>query len=43
MYYDSPVNQPSLIYIQPIYKFTGKIYDSDGNSTDYNWVVQAVA
>lgn len=43
MYYDSPVNQPQLTYIQPIYKFKGKIYDVDGNSTDCYWVIQAIS
>lgn len=43
MYYDSPVNQPELTYILPIYKFKGKIYDVDGNFTDYYWAIQAIS
>lgn len=43
MYYDSPVNQPKLTYIQPVYKFIGKIYDIDGHSTDYYWIIQAIS
>lgn len=42
MYYDSPVNQPDLSHIQPVYQFKGEIFDKSGNSTDYYWTVPAM-
>ncbi len=41
MYYDSPVNQPELAYIQPVYQFQGLAVDSEGNSTDLYWTIAA--
>ena len=43
MYYDSPINQPELSYIQPIYQFKGIAVDSEGNRTDYYWTISAIA
>lgn len=42
MYYDSPVNQPELEYIQPIYQFSGEIEDESGNKTKYYWTIPAI-
>lgn len=42
MYYDSPVNQPDLSHIQPVYQLIGKIIDSDGKTTDYYWTIPAI-
>lgn len=43
MYYDSPINQPELSYIQPVYQFKGVAVDSEGNGTDYYWTISAIA
>lgn len=40
-YYDSPINQPNLGYIKPIYRFKGLISDELGNSTECVWTVEA--
>lgn len=40
-YYDSPINQPNLGYIKPIYRFKGLISDGIGNSTECVWSVEA--
>lgn len=40
-YYDSPINQPELGYIKPIYVFKGLISDEYGNSTECAWSVEA--
>ena len=42
LYYDSPVNQPELSSIQPVYQFSGKIFDKSGEATDYYWTVAAI-
>ena len=43
MYYDSPINQPELSYIQPVYQFKGVAVDSEGNGTDCYWTISAIA
>ena len=42
MYYDSPMNQPKLKHIQPIYQFSGTITDIEGNKADYYWTIEAI-
>lgn len=41
-YYDSPVNQPELSHIQPVYQFKGEMFDTSGNSTEYYWTIPAM-